>query len=75
VWDGDLVDAISACTGRLQAISAHIYAIDDVPTLDVLRGSGAQHNITFATDGISYEIRVELAAQATAVGTEQHKCE
>jgi beta-lactamase superfamily II metal-dependent hydrolase len=75
VWDGDLTDALSAATARLQAIGAHVYAIDDLPTLDRLRGSGAQHNVTFATDGRSYEVRIELATQSTALGHQEQACD
>ena len=62
-WDGDLEGAISQTTGRLEAIGAQIYVIDDVPMIGEPRSMGIQHNITFATDGVSYEVRVETAQQ------------
>jgi hypothetical protein len=62
-WSGSLPGALAESTQRLRTIGAHIYVIDDAPTLGVSRASGAQHNVTFATDGVSYEVRLELARQ------------
>ena len=47
----------------LEGVGAHAYFIDDIEVLDVDRSGGALHNITFVTDGISYEVHVELATQ------------
>jgi hypothetical protein len=47
----------------LASAGAHAYAVDDVPLLGASRADRIQHNVTFATDGVSYEVRVEVAAQ------------
>ncbi len=62
-WNGDLKSALSQTTGHLAAIGAQVYTIDDVPMIGEPRSMGIQHNITFATDGLSYEVRVETAQQ------------
>lgn len=62
-WDGDLDASLSQTMSTLDAVSAHAYAIDDVPLLGATRADGIQHNVTFATDGVSYEVRVEVAQQ------------
>ena len=62
-WNGDLEGALSQTTGRLVNVGAQIYVIDDVPMIGQPRSMGIQHNITFATDGVSYEVRVETAQQ------------
>ncbi len=65
VWSGDLAGAISSTTRSVRALGAHVYAIDDAESLDRPRGSGVQYNVTFATDGVSYEVRLEQATQPT----------
>ncbi len=62
-WNGDLDGALSQTMSTLAAVSAHAYAIDDVPLLGASRRDGIQHNVSFATDGVSYEVRVEVATQ------------
>jgi hypothetical protein len=64
VWNGDFVSAISASSSKLHAVGAHVYVIDEAEALGVLRGS-RQYNVTFATDGLSYEVRIEWATQIT----------
>jgi len=65
VWSGDLRAAIASTTSSVRALGAHVYAIDDAESLDRPRGSGIQYNVTFATDGRSYEVRLEQATQPT----------
>jgi beta-lactamase superfamily II metal-dependent hydrolase len=50
---------------RIAAVGADVYVIDDLPDMGLPRGSGRNYNITFATDGISYEVRAEWALQPT----------
>ena len=70
IWDGDLAEAIERTSNGLAALGAHVYVIDDAPSLGRRRGSGAQYNITFATDGTSYEVRLERALQAVPLKPE-----
>lgn len=63
VWEGNLADAIARTSSSLTALGAHVYVIDDAASLGRRRGSGVQYNITFATDGTSYEVRLERATQ------------
>jgi hypothetical protein len=49
----------------------HTYIVDEATTLDRHWSSGRQYNVTFATDGLSYEIRVEQATQPTPSLTAQ----
>jgi beta-lactamase superfamily II metal-dependent hydrolase len=55
--------AISVASGRLAAAGADVYVIDDAKPLDRYRRSGVQYNVSFVTDGRSYEVRVEQALQ------------
>jgi len=73
VWDPpqDFEGAIGSTVAKLQGIGAHVYVIDDARTLDRPRGSGRQYNVSFVTDGISYEVRVEQATQPTPSLTAQ----
>ena len=64
VWDGNLADAISESSGRMTGIGAHVYVVDDAPQLGKPRSSGRQFNTSFVTDGISYEVRLEVATQS-----------
>lgn len=75
VWDGNFVAAISGSSNKLRAVGAHVYIIDEAEALDVLRGS-RQYNVTFATDGLSYEVRIEWARQVTpkALSAEALEC-
>lgn len=66
-FDGNLVSALARTTAELTDLGAHIYAIDDAPSLGRMRASGIQYNITFATDGTSYEVRLERASQVVAM--------
>ena len=66
-FDGNLTSALARATADLTDLGAHIYAIDDAASLGRLRGSGIQYNITFATDGTSYEVRLERATQGVAL--------
>ncbi len=65
VWSGDIRNALARTENSLRGLGAHIYAIDDAESLDLPRGSGVQYNVTFATDGRSYEVRLEQATQPT----------
>lgn len=58
-------NAIAAAVGTLAAVGAHVYVIDEAEVLDLHRSS-RQNNVTFATDGLSYEVRIEWAAQAVS---------
>jgi len=64
VWDGNLAEAISESSGRMIGIGAHVYVVDDAPQLGKPRSSGRQFNVSFVTDGISYEVRLEVATQS-----------
>jgi len=66
VWNGSLESAIERSSDGLEALGAHVYVIDEAPSLERFRSSGGpQYNVTFATDGESYEVRLELALQST----------
>ena len=54
----------SAALGRFERARIDWFAIDDQPLLD-RRQSSRNYNITFATDGLSYELRFEWALQPT----------
>jgi hypothetical protein len=73
VWDPpqSFESAIGATVSKLQGAGAHVYVIDDARTLDRPRSSGRQYNVSFVTDGRSYEIRVEQATQPTPALTAQ----
>jgi len=63
-FNGDFLGAISSTSSKLRGIGAHIYIIDEAEALGVGR-TGRQYNVTFATDGLSYEVRIEWARQST----------
>lgn len=63
-WDGSLDAALSQTTSTLNSVGAHIFAIDDLPLLGASRSEGIQHNVSFATDGVSYEVRMAVASQS-----------
>ena len=63
-WSGSLAGAISNTSQALEAVGAHVYVIDEAPSLERFRASGVQYNVTFATDGRSYEVRLERARQS-----------
>ncbi|MFQ5600697.1 MAG: ComEC/Rec2 family competence protein [Candidatus Krumholzibacteriia bacterium] len=63
VWNGSLKDAIAESSSRFETIGAHVYVVDEARSLDRFRGDGRQYNVTFTTDGRSYEVRVEVATQ------------
>ncbi|UCE02391.1 MAG: hypothetical protein JSW67_14295, partial [Candidatus Latescibacterota bacterium] len=63
VWNGSLEDALAESTGRFRAVGAHVYVIDEAEALGRPRGDGRQYNVTFATDGVNYEVRIEQARQ------------
>lgn len=67
-WDppSSLPGDIAESTSRLQAVGAHIYVVDEALPLGKPRSS-TQHNTTFVTDGVSYEVRVERATQPAPV--------
>jgi len=78
VWDPpcDFAGAIASTEGKLLGIGAHVYVIDAAPSLDRVRPatctqSGPQYNVTFATDGQSYEVRLETARQIVPTVTAQ----
>jgi beta-lactamase superfamily II metal-dependent hydrolase len=73
VWDPpqDFEGAIGSTVATLQGIGAHVYVIDQASTLGRLRASGRQYNVSFVTDGRSYEVRVEQATQPTPSLTAQ----
>ena len=71
VWNGNLAEAVSESSGRMTGIGAHVYAVDDAPALGRPRPpytvpvrNGPQFNISFVTDGVSYEVRLEVATQS-----------
>lgn len=63
VWDGNLAGALAASTGRLEGIGAHVYVVDEARALGKPRSS-RQYNVSFVTDGVSYEVRLEAATQS-----------
>jgi competence protein ComEC len=71
VWDPpyEFEGAISSTTTKLLGVGAHIYAIDEARSLgrprhDSMGGyDGRQYNVSFVTDGRSYEVRIERAMQ------------
>jgi hypothetical protein len=64
VWTGSLEDALSKTSNGLASVGAHIYVVDEAPSLERYRSPGGpQYNVTFATDGQSYEVRLEVAQQ------------
>jgi hypothetical protein len=73
VWDPpqSFPGAIASTQSKAAGIGAHVYVIDEAATLDRFRSSGRQYNVTFATDGDSYEVRVEQATQPTPSITAQ----
>ncbi len=79
VWDPpcSFESAIGSTSDKLTGIGAHVYAIDAAPTLDRNRPAdcnnknGPKYNVTFATDGQSYEVRLEVARQAVPALTAQ----
>jgi hypothetical protein len=79
VWDppNEFEGAIGATVGKLQAVRADVFAIDQALVLDKPRGT-PQYNVSFVTDGHSFEVRVELATQpapnkpAQSFGCVQH---
>jgi hypothetical protein len=78
VWDPpcDFTGAIGSTESKLTGIGAQVYAIDAAPALDRVRPadctqSGPQYNVTFATDGQSYEVRLEVARQSVPAVTAQ----
>ncbi len=68
-FDGNVTSALSRTTTELTELGAHIYAIDDAASLGRMRASGIQYNVTFATDGTSYEVRIERALQVVALAS------
>jgi hypothetical protein len=79
VWDPpqDFEGAIASTTTKLLGVGAHIYAIDEARSLGrprhdgMGRYDGRQYNVSFVTDGRSYEVRIELATQPTPALTAQ----
>jgi hypothetical protein len=66
VWNPpeEFTARIASSVGKLEGIGAHVYVIDEAEALGVMRGD-RQYNVTFATDGLSYEVRIEWATQIT----------
>ena len=64
VWSGNLADAVARTSSGLQALGADVYVIDEAPSLGRSRSSGVQYNVSFVTDGVSYEVRLERATQS-----------
>ena len=62
-WDGSLAGAIAQSNRRLTDAGADVYVVDDAPSLGRFRSDGVQYNVTFATDGRSYEVHLEPARQ------------
>jgi beta-lactamase superfamily II metal-dependent hydrolase len=62
VWDGNFEGAIASTTTKLRDVGAHVYIVDEAEALGVQRGDKL-YNVTFATDGLSYEVRIEWAKQ------------
>lgn len=61
---------------RIESLGAHRYGIDDLPLMDQER-SLFNYNVTFATDGASYEVRIAEARQRASVGRSAgaHSCD
>ena len=72
VWDPpeEFEGAIASTVSKLQGIGAHIYVIDEARSMDKARGT-RQYNVSFVTDGLSYEVRLELAQQSVPSMTAQ----
>ena len=64
VWNGDFEGAMASTTSRLRGTGAHVFFIDEAASMGVTR-TARQYNVTFATDGLSYEVRIEWARQNT----------
>ena len=64
VWNGNLADALARTSSGLAALGADVYVIDEAPSLGRSRSSGVQYNVSFVTDGVSYEVRLERATQS-----------
>lgn len=60
----DYESSTNPALGRIANAGAHAYVIDDLALLGIPWTNGARHNISFVTDGTSYEVRAEIAAQA-----------
>jgi competence protein ComEC len=58
----EYVDESQPQFDRLARFRVNRFGIDDLPLFD-RRQTASNHNITFATDGVSYEVRVEQALQ------------
>ena len=65
----DFHDASDAQLGRIAGVGSHIYVVDDLPVMGLDRAGlqGRNYNITFATDGLSYEVRAEWATQSSTL--------
>lgn len=72
VWDppSEFAGAIASTVGKLQAVGAHVYVVDEATALD-RRRTGTQYNVSFVTDGRSYEVRLERATQSVPTKTAQ----
>jgi hypothetical protein len=72
VWEPppEFAAAIGSTVGKLQAVGAHVYVIDEARALDRPR-TGTQYNVSFVTDGRSYEVRLERATQSVPTKTAQ----
>jgi hypothetical protein len=82
VWSprDEFEGAIASTLGKLYGVGAHIYVIDEAEMLGKLRAApnaaqGPQYNVSFVTDGRSYEVRVEVATQPAPLAVAQsHAC-
>jgi beta-lactamase superfamily II metal-dependent hydrolase len=77
VWDppNEFEGAIASTVSKLEGIGSHIYVIDEARALGKTRpalpGNGFQYNVSFVTDGSSYEVRLEIATQTVPKVTAQ----
>ncbi len=73
-YEGYISDS-SGALNRIASVGADIFVVNDIPALDIPYTSGWNHNMTFVTDGLSYEVHVERALQSTKVAHGAHDCD
>jgi hypothetical protein len=77
VWDppNEFEGAIASTVSKLEGVGSHIYVIDEARALGKTRpalpGNSFQYNVSFVTDGRSYEVRLEVATQMVPQVTAQ----
>jgi len=63
----DYLSSTNPALDRISSVQGHWYVIDDLPFVGLDRSDriSFNYNITFATDGVSYEVRAAVATQTT----------